>query len=61
MIRAVLYREEIIALYFARDEQAIRETDRSYGKACMQVSMNVLNSRPDAEECVNDKKNSSAS
>ena len=46
--------QEIIALYFARDEQAIRETDRSYGKACMQVSMNVLNSRPDAEECVND-------
>ena len=46
--------QEIIALYFARDEQAIRETDRSYGKACMQVSMNVLSSHPAAEECVND-------
>ena len=46
--------QEIIALYFARDEQAIRETDLRYGKTCMQVSMNILASRPDAEECVND-------
>ena len=46
--------QEIIALYFDRNEQAIRETDVKYGKACMQVSMNILNSRPDAEECVND-------
>ena len=46
--------QEIIALYFARDEQAIRETDARYGKTCMQVSMNILRSRPDAEECVND-------
>ena len=46
--------QEIIALYFARDEQAIRETDVRYGKTCMQVSMNILRSRPDAEECVND-------
>ena len=46
--------QEIIALYFARDEQAIRETDLRYGKTCMQVSMNILDSRPDAEECVND-------
>ena len=46
--------QEIIALYFARDEQAICETDARYGKTCMQVSMNILRSRPDAEECVND-------
>ena len=46
--------QDIIALYFARNEQAIRETDRQYGKVCMQVSMNILDSRPDAEECVND-------
>ena len=44
----------IIDLYFARNEQAIAETDKSYGKVCMQVSMNILDSRPDAEECVND-------
>ncbi len=46
--------QDIVALYFARDEQAIRETDVKYGKACMQVSMNILDSHPDAEECVND-------
>lgn len=45
---------EIVELYFARDEQAIAETDKKYGKVCMQVSMNIVESRPDAEECVND-------
>ena len=45
---------EIVALYVARDEQAIAETDAKYGKLCMQVSMNIVDSRPDAEECVND-------
>ncbi len=44
----------IIDLYFARDEHAITETDRRYGRACMQVSMGVLQSSPDAEECVSD-------
>ncbi len=45
---------DILNLYFARDERAIIETDRRYGKACMQVSMGILKSRPDAEECVSD-------
>ena len=46
--------QDIITLYFDRDERAIVETDKKYGKLCMQVSMNVLDSKPDAEECVND-------
>ena len=46
--------QQIISLYFARNERAIKETDRKYGKTCMQVSMNILHSKPDAEECVND-------
>lgn len=45
---------EIIDLYFARNEQAIAKTDRKYGRTCMNVSMNIVESRPDAEECVND-------
>ena len=45
---------QIIELYFARDEQAIRHTADKYGAYCMAVSMNVLHSEPDAEECVND-------
>ena len=46
--------QKIIELYFARDEQAIAETAKRYGTDCMRVSMNILHSRPDAEECVND-------
>ena len=46
--------QQIISLYFDRNERAIKETDRKYGKTCMQVSMNILHSHPDAEECVND-------
>lgn len=45
---------DILDLYFARDERAIVETDKSHGRVCMQVSMNILESLPDAEECVND-------
>ena len=44
----------IVALYFARDEDAIRETDRKYGAFCRRIADNVLARREDAEECVND-------
>ncbi len=44
----------IVELYLARDERAIRETERYYGAACMRVSMGILSNRSDAEECVND-------
>ena len=44
----------IIELFFARSEQAIRELDDKYGKVCYSLSHNILNSRHDAEECVND-------
>lgn len=46
--------QRIIELYFARDEQAIAETAKRYGEDCMRVSMSILRSHPDAEECVND-------
>ena len=45
---------QIIELYFARDEQAIRETEVKYGKLCHRIAYNILNNREDAEECVND-------
>lgn len=44
----------IIELYFARDEQAIHETDIKYGKLCFGVANNVLSNDEDAKECVND-------
>lgn len=46
--------EEIVSLYLARKEEAIRETDRKYGAYCRQISKNILTVREDAEECVND-------
>lgn len=46
--------EEIIDLFFERSEQAVRESDIKYGKICHNLSYNIVNSRRDAEECVND-------
>ena len=46
--------EQIIDLYFCRDEAALRETATKYGTFCMNIAMNVLSAREDAEECVND-------
>lgn len=45
---------EIIELYFARDERAIGETQTKYGDYCFTVANNILSDRLDSEECVND-------
>lgn len=45
---------EIIELYFARSENAIRQTQFKYGKLCMSIALNVLKNTEDSEECVND-------
>lgn len=46
--------EAIIALYFARDEQAITETERKYGVRCRKLGLRILGNLQDAEECCND-------
>ena len=46
--------DRIVELYFSRDEQAIMETDKKYGKYCHYIASNILASEQDAEECVND-------
>ena len=45
---------KIIALYEARDEKAIAETQQKYGGYCRYIAERILASREDAEECVND-------
>ena len=45
---------QIIDLYWARDEGAIRETDSKYGGFCHRLAMNILHSFQDSEECVSD-------
>lgn len=44
----------IIELFFSRDEQAIRETDRKYGRLCYDIANTILKNAEDADECVND-------
>lgn len=44
----------IIDLYWAREERALTETDEKYGGMCRSIAYNILQSREDTEECVND-------
>lgn len=46
--------EEIVALFWSRSPQAIEELDKKYGRLCHRLADNIVNSREDAEECVND-------
>lgn len=46
--------EEIIELYFKRNERAIEETDSKYGNYLESIAENILNDELDAEECLND-------
>ena len=45
---------QIIALYWERNEDAIRETDQVYGPRLFAISDRLLHSRLDAQESVND-------
>ena len=46
--------ERIIELFFARDEDAIKETEAKYRNLCLYVASNFLNAREDREETLND-------
>lgn len=45
---------QIIALFFARNEDAIRQTDLVYGSRLLRLADGILNNREDAEENVSD-------
>lgn len=45
---------QILDLYWDRNEQAITETQRSYGNYCHSIAFHILYDRDDADECVND-------
>ena len=44
----------IVALYWDRNESALRETSEKYGRYLMKIAWNILADREDAEESVND-------
>ncbi len=46
--------EQIIALYLARSENAIAETQKKYGGYCKWIAETILPIHEDAEECVSD-------
>lgn len=46
--------EEIIELFFARNEEAVKAAAEKYGALCRSISLNILRSAEDAKECVND-------
>ena len=50
----ILPDEDIIELYWQRDESAISATDVKYGKYLFSIAYNVLRDKLDCEECVND-------
>lgn len=46
--------DQIIELYWARNEQAIACTDHTYGSKLLNIAGRILCSREDSEECVSD-------
>lgn len=44
----------LIDLYFARNEQALTQTKKKYGKRLYHTARNILYNHEDAEECVSD-------
>ena len=46
--------EQIIDLYWRRDEAAISQTAAKYGPYCYAIAYSILSTAQDSEECVND-------
>ena len=45
---------QIVELYWQRDEKAISETQKRYGRYCFSIAHSIIRRHEDAEECVND-------
>lgn len=45
---------QIVALYWDRNENAIDATARKYGRYCYTIAYNILSNKEDADESVND-------
>ena len=49
-----MHDEQIVALYWDRKEDAIRQTQQKYGAYLSKIAYNILSDFEDSEECVND-------
>lgn len=45
---------QIVELFWKREQTAIEESEKKYGKYCFSVAKNILEDQEDSEECVND-------
>lgn len=52
--QTVVADEQIIEMYWRREEKAIQETDNKYGQFLFRIAYNILHDRLDCEECQND-------
>ena len=46
--------EQLIEQYNSRDESAVENTAKKYGRYCFSVAFGILKDKRDTEECVND-------
>lgn len=46
--------EKIVAMFYNRKEEAIRQTEQIYGKYLHKIAYNILSDEEDSRECVND-------
>lgn len=46
--------DQIVDLFWKREESAIEQAAEKYGSYCQTIALNILSNREDAEECVND-------
>ena len=46
--------DELIALLEVKDRNALIELENKYGAYCKSIAMNILRSRQDCDECLND-------
>lgn len=51
---ATMNDEQIVELYWQRDEQAIKQTDIKYKKFLLSIAYNIVHDTCDSEECLND-------
>lgn len=45
---------KIVELFWQRDQSAIAQSDKKYGKYCYAIAYGILSDREDSEECVSD-------
>jgi len=52
--KALLSDQEIVELYWQREERAITATDDKYGNYLFVIAYNIVHDKMDCEECLND-------